>query len=472
MKTSARLIFSPASLLALVPCLAALPGCASEGVDLGGGTVAQELRRGSRCADSAIVEGDVLVAGQADLASLEDCEEIRGELTIQLFPAADLSPLHALRVVEGTLSVGQEAASVAFAAADFDPEEVEALAAQDAELLANGWLASLAGLEGLERVGALFLEGTSVSDLSALEQLRVIGGQVARTGNVLSLETGSLSLIANRSLVDLQGLESVRGVDALLIVDSPSLQSLSGIVLEPELTAVNLSDAPELVDLSALSPLVNVISLTLSGLGVADLSALSSLQTAELIGIHGNPALVDASGLATLVRAASVAFSQNAALRRLPSFGQWFFVPDELLILDNPVLETVALDFGGFPATRLVDGSEHVVPTNVVEIRGNAGLSSVSIPAHPAREDGAANGGLTSVDFFLLSDNPSLSSVDFGGLRRAGVLSIANHASLDSVTLGSLARVEELLVTNNPQLSAAVFDGVATFERTLSGNLP
>lgn len=463
-----NVVLQRAALLALGPAVSALLGCASEGVDLGGGTVAQELRRGSRCAESPIIDGDVLVREQADVAALEGCQEIRGDLTIQLFASADLSPLHQLQVVEGTLAIGQEAASVAFAADDFDPQLVEALAEQDAELLASGWLESLTGLEALERVGALFLEGTSVTDLSALEQLRVIGGQVARATGVLGLGTGSLMLVSNRELVDLSGLENARGVDALFIVESPSLVSLAGLVLEQEITAVNLSQAPALVELSALSSVLGLTTLSLSGLGITDLSALSSLERAELLTIASNPALVDVSALSNLERSGSVGFVDNAALRQLPSFNRWFGVPGDIVILDNPVLETVALDFGGFADSRDVDGTTRVFPADVVHIENNALLSSVTIPAAGLSE----GAGLTSADFFLLRNNPSLSSVDFGALRRAGLLSIADNASLDSITLGALARVEDLEVTNNPELPAAAFDGVATFERTLSGNLP
>lgn len=457
------------SLCALGLGLCAPLGCASESVDLGGGNVAQQLRRGTRCADSPIVEGDVRVTSQADVAALEGCQEVRGALTIQLFAAADLSPLHALTAVDGTLVIGQEAAQFALFEDDVSPEEVEALAARDLELIEGGWLESLSGLESLERTGSLMLSYTSVTDLTGLEQLRIIGGPVS-TGNAgAGVAAGSLTLAGNRNLRDLSGLENARGVDLLNISSNPSLLSLSGFVAEPVLSAVSIAGSPALVDLEALSPVVQLNGLFLSDLGIEDLSALTSLQNVASLGIGANDALTDVGVLGKLAECASITISGNAALRRLPSFAQWLRVPDEVWISDNPLLERVDLDFGGFSNSQTVGERLHVFPSTSVNIANNALLSSVSVPAVGSSEPAA---GLVSVNFFLLRDNPGLSSLDFGGLRRAGLLSIANNPSLDSVTLGSLARVEELEVTNNPQLSAAAFDGVATFERTLSGNLP
>jgi hypothetical protein len=474
MKTHLRSFLSPTSLLSLVPCALALLGCASESVDLGGGTIAQELRRGSRCVESPFVEGDVVAGSQAEVAALEGCQEVRGDLVITLFSDADLSPLHELRAVDGSLTIGLEASFAAFGDEDLDFDALTALAERDAELLANGWLTSLQGLEQLERVGALMLVGTSASDLSALQRLRSVGGTSTLYGPGVQA-SGTITLSGNRELLNLTGLESVRGVDALAIFNSPNLVSLSGVALDREVSAVTLSDAPALVDLSALSPLIQVTTLTLSGLGVTDLSALATLETADFLGIAGNPALVDASALENLVGNSQLSIYENGALRSLPSFARWVRVPDEIYIHDNPVLESIELEFGGVPNAYTVDDEPRVFPTRVVTIENNAQLRTVSVPAVDYQcelcrpSEGA---GLLNVGLFLLRDNPSLSSVDFGGLRRAGLLSIANNQSLSSVTLGELARVEDLEVTNNPQLSADAFDGVATFERTLSGNLP
>ncbi|MEY2936057.1 MAG: hypothetical protein RL033_6806 [Pseudomonadota bacterium] len=475
MKTYSR----PTSLSSLSPLapsllatgLVALLGCASESVDLGGGTATQALERATRCAESSIVDADVIVANQADVAALEGCQEIRGDLVIDLFADADLSPLHDLRVVEGSLNIGQEASAAGFFEADLDEErleQLEALAVQEAALIANGWLESLHGLESLEQAGALQLLATSVSNLSELESLRSIGGPIAGQRGIGSLESGTVIFSSNPNLIDFTGFENVRGINSFNLFDSPELVSLSGLVLEADISVVSLSDAPALVDLDALSSLRAIGALFLVRLGMSDLSSLAALQRAESLGVEGNAALADASALDNLFENFSLSFVNNASLRSLPSTALWLSIPDDITIQDNPVLESIELEFGGPANVRIVDDVEHAVPAGVVSIENNAQLRSVSVPA--VESNGIA--GLTSVDFFLLRSNPSLSSVDFGGLRRAGLLTIANNQSLDNVTLGALARVEDLEVTDNPQLSAAAFDDVATFERTLSGNLP
>ncbi|MEY4548531.1 MAG: hypothetical protein RL685_4726 [Pseudomonadota bacterium] len=455
----------------LAPGLVALLGCASESVDLGGGTATQSLQRATRCAESSIVDADVIVANQADVAALEGCQEIRGDLVIQLFADADLSPLHDLQVVEGSLNIGQEASAAGFFEPDLDEErleQLEALAVQEAALIANGWLASLHGLESLEQAGALQLLATSVSNLSELESLRSIGGPMAGQRDIGSLESGTVIFSSNPNLIDLTGFENVRGIHSFNVFNSPELVSLSGLVLEADISVVSLADAPALADLDALSSLRAIGGLLLVRLGMSDLSSLAALERAELLGVEGNAALADASALDNLFENFSLSFVNNASLRSLPSTARWLRIPDDITIQDNPVLESIELEFGGPANVRIVDDVERAFPASVVSIENNAQLRSVSVPAVESN----SVAGLTSVDFFLLRGNPSLSSVDFGGLRRAGLLSIANNQSLDSVTLGALARVEDLEVTDNPQLSGAEFDDVATFERTLSGNLP
>ena len=75
--------------------------CSNRHVDLGGGTVAQEVQRGSRCSASTIVSDDVSVADQDDLDALLGCEEIRGDLSVSVFEGTDLRFLRYLRVVDG-----------------------------------------------------------------------------------------------------------------------------------------------------------------------------------------------------------------------------------------------------------------------------------------------------------------------------------------------------------------------------------
>ena len=71
-------------------CLAIMTalGCADETVNLGGGSVGQEIQRGVRCRESPIVDGSVRVTSQAEMEDLAGCEEIDGDLLVEVVRCA------------------------------------------------------------------------------------------------------------------------------------------------------------------------------------------------------------------------------------------------------------------------------------------------------------------------------------------------------------------------------------------------
>jgi hypothetical protein len=429
-------------------------GCAREGVDLGGDTVARDIQRGSRCLESSVVEDDVIVSQQVELDALAGCEEFRGNLIVRAFAGADLTPLGALRRVEGELALGAPQtwdAIIGFLASDrLDPQR---------ELIAAGWVQSLEGLQALEHAGALFLRGLPDVDLTAFESLASVGSDASGLGLILQ---------QNPHLRDLTGLERLSGLPELVVTLNPELVSLNGV--DPTgLASVSLYASPVLTDLSALAPVTRLDNLMLFEIGARDLSAFAGLQRAEFLGLTNNPALVDASGVGALASAENINVSGNPALEVLPSFVSFTTQPSTIAIHDNPELENVVLDFGNAP-TRRYDiegypeqaGGEYIgyeLGVDVLDIRNNAQLQSVSIPA-----------GLTKAHLVLVGDNPSLTSVDLGSLTELGQLSIDDNPGLARVDIGALARVSFLQLTDNPLLSPAVFDDVQTFAREISGN--
>jgi hypothetical protein len=429
--------------------------CASEGVDLGGGTIAQNLERGERCAESTRIEENVLVSNQDDLAALAGCEEIDGNLIVRIFAGADLTPLRSLRVVEGDFALGAERHwdyiwGWSINRPPGDDEDV---------LIQAGWLSSLDGVQALERVGTLFLRGLPDADLTAFESLESLEGH---SGDSLS---GSLILQQNQLLHDLSGLENLAGVQRLVVTLSPALESLSGFNARDGLGSIGLYTSPALADLGALAPVSNLDSLSVYETGITDLNTFGALQTLGGLLIYGNPALVDASGLGSLQRIERISFTSNPLLKLLPPFVELIEQPRIIVIRDNAELESLELDFPNAeaPAYLLepnsVDPQQVELGIDVIDVRDNAKLSRITVPS-----------GLTAAHLALIGENPALTSIDFGTLRELGKLSITSNDNLSQVGVGALATVNILEVTDNPLLSTAVFGGIQSFVQEFNGN--
>src|SRR5262245_9708078 len=99
-------IHGSASCLSVLALTLSIGACTDENVSLGGGSVGQTIERGARCSESTVLTGLVRAKTQADIEDLAGCEEIDGDLRIEVFAGADLSPLSALHVVDGALEIG------------------------------------------------------------------------------------------------------------------------------------------------------------------------------------------------------------------------------------------------------------------------------------------------------------------------------------------------------------------------------
>jgi hypothetical protein len=437
---------------AAFPLLTLLGACASDVVDLGGGNVAQNLERGIRCNESSVIGESVRIESQEELDALLGCEEIRGDLVIDIFPGTDLSPLASLRAVGGTFILGANTRRSGFA----DPELEAAALDFDRvqQIVEAGWLGSLQGVESLERVGSLIINGIAAPNLQAFERLQNVGSHQQRS------EAGRVRLSDAQNLIDLSGLESATGLGSLEIEGNPALRSLKGLQVGTELETVFLRDDPSLSDLGALAP-VEVVSevLYLYNIGAQDLDALVNLRfLGGGIALVENARLTDVSRLGALEGAQSLVFERNPKLESLPEFSSLESI-DTFKALGNPELQAIALSFPALVRSNLVQDELVPISANVIEIGGNEGLRSVALPS-----------GFEAAQVFAIYGNSSLESLDFGSLQRLDRLSIDGHPSLADVSLGALRTVDRLSVSNNPQLSAATFSGVRTFASELVGN--
>jgi hypothetical protein len=434
-----------------VAVISTLAACTSDTVDLGGGTTTrQTLQQDSRCIESPILQGDALVTTQSELDALGGCEEITGDLIIDVFADASLSPLAALRAVGGSLQLGafpQPPGSY-----EWEPEQHQALRAEVDAILADGYLPSLEGVDSLQRAGNLEISYVAAVDLTAFESL-------------LSLNTHHDSALAGRltirdtALVSLEGLEEVTGISDVILVDNPALEDIGSLTLSPRLANVNILNSPQLVDLSALAPITSLNTLTLVNLGVVNLDALINLGQVELdINLQENPKLANVDRLGQLYFVGGLTVTGNPVLTSLPPLANLSTI-DYLMILGNAELRSIAVDLPPRPEEYYVQGRPIQGMTRSYDIGDNPKLETLSLAK-----------GLELAQHVAIYENPALTRIDLGTLTSLDRLSIDDNASLIAVQFDALTTVDALSVTNNPLLAVDGFQSVRTFETILSDN--
>jgi hypothetical protein len=409
-----------------------LAACARDDVSLGDDSVAEPLTPSASCAAEPFVDGDVHVTSQAELDALAGCEEISGSLEIEIFPGTDLRPLASLRAVGGELVIGDNPSTL-------DADSYDAL-------LEAGWLESFAGVEALERVGALTLVSFAASDLSPFSGLRHINVPAAQTRT----RPGVLNIAYARNLVNLRGLEGVGGVESMTLAELPALESLDGVILRNRFDNIMIANAPRLSDIGALAPLERGNSLAIVQTAVEDLSSLAALvNIVDSFTIQDNPLLADASSIPT-PDAGGFVLTGNTRLRgtldiRLALSSSAFFISG------NPELERIAFD----------SGEVHLVPWECggFSITSNQKLRAITSP-----------NGCDRLDSVDVQSNPSLETLDLGRLRRLDELHIRDNPGLFALSHAEFERIYVVDVVNNPLLSTGSLASVPAFERTLEGN--
>lgn len=413
---------------ALLPAFALLSGCDGEAHNVGEDDPAGE--EAARTCDVAVTPwGTSFVRTQADVDALSGCREIPGNLVINVPSDGEsltLAPLAELEVVRGTLSI-------------------------------KGPLTSLAGLDALEQVSGLSLEGLLVSDLTPLRGLLSIQRQPDyRRG-------GAISISGCDQLVDLAGLENVAVWESLFINDLASLETLSGLQAPSRADMIEITGAPRLSDVSALAGVQEVTGFLLGDTAVENLDGFL-LEVADWVTVGGNPLLTSLDGLDRLMAAGTLFVSGNDALLRveLPALDDF----GSIAIVGNAVLEAVphyAASRGTFvqPAVAPSDPSDGSrLPRSSFEVGDNPRLTSIVLPTD-----------YSDIAQVTIYGNASLTSLDLGNLRRSDGLAIQDNALLETALAPWLERVDDLAIRNNPTLSVAPFADVQTFTRDVSGNL-
>jgi hypothetical protein len=414
--------------------------CTRGEVNLGEGATSQNLeQQPTLCAESTTLSGPIYVANQAELDALAGCEELE-ELRIVPFVDIDLTPLASLRRITDAFEIGANPEPL-----PEDFEEQQIVLEPVRALIDAGWIDSLHGLESLETVGVLYMNGTSMSDFTELQSLQAIeDGMVVRQA---------------KNLVNFAGLEAIEPPPLVWISEGSALESLAGLEYGEQMGSLYLERVPALVNIDALGSVTAADTILLIDTGLATLPPLEQLIYVADFRIEGNGVLTDLNGLGALQAVNSLTINANASLRSIPAFPQLSSL-DTLVVTYNDALEEVALNFPALvPQTRTIGMHEVQYSTVYVQLSNNAALRHITSPA-----------SFTALQFFSAFENPSLLDIDLGPLERADFLLIDDNPALTSVVAPSLATVNTLEVVNNPLLSTAVFDDVETFSRQISGN--
>jgi hypothetical protein len=417
---------APALAALSLPALFSLVGCDGDALNLGNDD-AVDSEEESTC---AFVSGNVFATTQADIDALEGCRELPGPVYVRIPPGSpgfiSFEPLAALEVIHGQLWI-------------------------------DGPATSLAGLESLREVDNLRLSGLQVPDLTALRSLTRVEGdsQAVR-------EHGLIFIDKCDQLTDLRGLEHITSWRNLNISENAGLVSLAGLQAPSQIEGVFVMGSPQLTDLSALAPVVQANSFSVSATGVKGFEGFR-LDRAEYLSLDQNHALTDLDGLISLSTVGILEINDNDALERIDLFELSNL--DALSVTGNAVLKTVPRydereAEGIYTADELPDTASRRPTRALFEVGGNPEVTSIALSA--------VFGSFEQVAIYR---NASVTQLDLGSLARAGTLWIQDNPVLGSVGMPMLDRVDDLTIVNNPALSIAPFAAVHTFTTTASGNL-
>ena len=324
------------------------------------------------CGDDGRFDGDVVIRSAADLAQLEGCYELRGDLTIQS-SVVDLSPLRQLVRVRGTLAIA-------------------------------GGPRSLTGLEGLTQVLNLDLDSIAALSLQPLSGLQ----RVRR----LSIRGG----VPQGNLNGLGGLDNLRELG----VSDSSLPSLAGLSVPQSMFSISIGNS-SIGDLSALASLSRIDqTLVLSNVpGLTTLDAFSSLVSVRVLTLSSNPDLVQIDGLANLSQVDAILIGDHPRLEHVPDFGAVRFV-ENVNIINNPALRNVPrftqlervtqLVIQDNPALELVD-----LPT-LGALEGSSDQSSIVVARNRALTQINA-AALRDLRGLTIAENSALTTVELPALQ-------------------------------------------------------
>lgn len=350
------------------------------------------------CVDGGSFEGDVVIFGNGDVAQLEGCREIRGNLQIRA-RLVDLRPLRSLEEVSGTLGIVR------------GPQALE-------------------GLESLREV-----QGLQLDSIQAVSLQPLAGLQRVRT----------LAVSGDMPQGNLRGLGGILNLRELRIENS-SLTTLAGLAVPLRMSAIRITDSAT-SDLGALAGVTQIdADLALTNVqGLTTLNVFAGLVATRNLTLSNNPDLIHVDAVGQVGGLKNLFVIGNSKLERLPDLEATRDL-DILQIMNNPALRNVPR-FG--PLTRFLQFG----------IQGNPALERAEFPALSAVAQSLERGaffailenaaltqisaaGLTDTGSLTIAANPALASAAFPILQAVpGRLTIVDNAVLPGTSLGTLLTV-------------------------------
>lgn len=364
------------------------------------------------CAQSSTAQGPITITTREELARLEGCRRVEGDLTVTGLRSRDLSPLSALSLVSGTLTLSMSGTLSGLE----NLRRVGHLSLADLDVPTLEPLTNLTFLTGHGDGQLTILQSPSLRNLAGLGSLRTLGG-IEISGNA-RLETlaglrvpshlESILVASNPNLKDLVGLSSLSSFDRLDLRDNDSLRQLQGLEGVSSAASLHLSNSPALQDASALSQLRTLGSLFIDDVGLTNLDGFVTLRSVRDVVLQDNRNLTQVDALARLEQLDDLVVTGNSGLLRLPSF-------PEITVMDR------------------------------VLVRGNAALGSGPIFLR-----------LIETNSLTISENPRLTRVDgFPELRTVRAVEVSENQDLREVNLSTLEDVNRLRIVCNPNLPEA-----------------
>lgn len=337
----------------------------------------------------------------------------------------------------------------------------------DVNLLASR---NICKIEGDLFIGADFRSPASdINDLSGLSTIKEV--------------TGELVIHSNNELQNLHGLENVRKVGALEIIDNSKLTSceglgvveISGIIDSNNLVRgllVLRNDA--LLNLKGLENLTSTASVKLSGNeAFKDITALAGLKNLPDLEIIESNALTNLEGFNNLTNIGNFRLEGNLSLNSLEAFEsltnlKFFSCGGNPMLLSLKGLENVvkmeALSISQSQFTSL-DGIQNVMSLNYISLRSNKYLRSISqlsnttsvinidIRDNQSLESLQGLHNIKSCEHYInIQENNVLTSIlGLSGLESVYEIAIIDCSALTSLEgLGALRQINNLKISNVP----------------------
>lgn len=301
-------------------------------------------------------------------------------------------------------------------------------------------------------VGDFHLQTQSDIDAFGLNQISIVDGSI-----IIGPNYGAV----NDPIVDLSALSCLREVSGTLIISGcnelKTLHGLENLQIVQERIGIDLN--PELTNLEGLNNIDTISSLLITGNSkLTNLSGLENLKYCwSLINISGNDVLNEINALSNVTNTSAIEISNNPLLENLSVFNNLEnTVLNFLLVRDNLSL----LNLDGFQGMNEI---------NYIEITGNPKLQTLSelsnithilnsliIERNDALTDFEAFSSIEVLDRTLsIQQNPVLTNVDeLSGLTSTADFNISDNKSITDLNFQNLKEVKgNFKLAENPILN-------------------